>query len=391
MSFEKNLLQLQRYIEKEKFRGFDPYDALNSPWLRFLSGEQKYIRIAWTQFMKHCPINLRPLLGIKKDYNPKGLGLFLAGYAKLYQLSSHPHYLSKMKELQELLQKCISPGYSGSCWGYNFDWQSRAFYLPRGTPTIVNSSFIGHALLDAYDASKDISFLEQVLSIPDFLLKDLHQSHTKEGVCFSYTPLDQTTIHNANLLGASLLIRLQKYSPLSSHSQKWRECALQALSYTMHYQKENGSWSYAQTKFQQWIDSFHTGFNLQSMLYFFDEEEGLKYQENFYRGVKFYQENFFLPDGQAKYYHNRLYPLDIHAPAQAIVFFSRLDRLNREYRAFTTTILEKMIADFQDKKGYFYFQKQALWSHKIPYIRWAQSWAFHALTEYLLVQRRETC
>ena len=35
------------------------------------------------------------------------------------------------------------------CWGYNFDWQSRNFFAPRDTPTIVPTAFAARALIEA--------------------------------------------------------------------------------------------------------------------------------------------------------------------------------------------------------------------------------------------------
>ena len=45
------------------------------------------------------PVNIRPLLGIKKDYNPKGLGLFLSGYIKQYSITGSADYLQKIKQI----------------------------------------------------------------------------------------------------------------------------------------------------------------------------------------------------------------------------------------------------------------------------------------------------
>jgi len=56
-----NLDKLRLYIEKEKFKGHDPYDALNSPFLRAISFGNKYLRIAFTQGLKRLPVNLHPL------------------------------------------------------------------------------------------------------------------------------------------------------------------------------------------------------------------------------------------------------------------------------------------------------------------------------------------
>ncbi|MCD6151515.1 MAG: delta-aminolevulinic acid dehydratase, partial [Deltaproteobacteria bacterium] len=171
---------------------------------------RKYGRIAWTQLMRRLPVNLRPLLLVPRGRNPKGLGLFLGGYAKLYRSDPQPAYLRNIHDLLDLLEKLRSPGYAGSCWGYNFDWQSRAFFIPKYTPTVVNSSFIGHALMDTWETVGEQRALDMAVSIKDFLLRDLHRTAEGETFCFSYTPIDRTAVHNANLLGASLLIRLYK-------------------------------------------------------------------------------------------------------------------------------------------------------------------------------------
>ena len=46
-------------------------------------------------------------------------------------------------------------------------------------------------------------------------------------------------------------------------------------------------------------------------------------------------------------------------------------------------ILTKFLTTFQNDKGFFYFQQNKYGTNRIPYIRWSQAWAFHALTEYL--------
>ncbi|MBE9569220.1 MAG: glycoside hydrolase family 127 protein, partial [Proteobacteria bacterium] len=367
------------YVEGEDFRGYDPYDALNSPLLRFLSHNSKYLRILFIQTLKRLPFNLRPVLGIRKELNPKGLGLFLWGYAKLYGAEKEQRYLTTISHLLDLLEHTRSNGYFGNCWGYNFDWQSRAFYVPKYTPTVVNSSFIGHALLDTYKYTGHERALEMALSIKDFILNDLNRLENGNKICFSYTPVDHYFVHNANLLGASILIRLYKYTGESA----LKDAAFASLGYTMNHQREDGSWFYAERERAHWIDSFHTGFNLQSILYFIEEGFADEYLTDFNKGVCFYRDHFFLKDGTPKYYHNKTYPIDIHAPAQALVFFSRL---GGKYTSLAEKILDWMVLHMRNKKGYFYFQKHPFYTNKIPYMRWGQAWAFHALTEYYLTE-----
>lgn len=377
MDVKPHIEKLRNYIEANNFAGYDPYDALNSPILRTLSFNSKYLRIFFIQLLKRSPFNFRSLIGIKKGLNPKALGLFLWGHAKLYAVEKQKSHLNTISRLLDLLEDTRSKGYSGNCWGYNFDWQSRAFFVPKYTPTIVNSSFIGHALIDTYRLAESQKALDMAISIKDFILNDLNRTEEGENFCFSYTPLDSTAVHNANLLGASFLIRINKYAP----DEAIKQTALSSLKYSLKYQRANGSWYYAETDYQHWIDSFHTGFNLQSILYFFEEGFAEKFKDNFQKGIDFYKDNFFLKDGTPKYYHNRVYPIDIHAPTQAIVFFSRFDN---DYKNFAELLLEWTIRNMQDDRGHFYFQKTPILTKRIPYMRWGQAWAFHALSEYYL-------
>jgi hypothetical protein len=343
--------------------------------LRKLSGGRKYGRIAVIQALKKLPLDFRPLLGVKKGHNPKGIGLFLWGYVKLCKIDPRPEYHERIQYLIDLLDKVKNQGYSGACWGYNFDWQSRVAYLPQNTPTIVNSSFIGHALLDAYTLLGNKDALHLAISIGDFIIKDLNRDRQGDAICFSYSPTDRNFVHNANLLGASLLIRLSHLTGVD----ELRNTALSSLRYTMERQRDDGSWFYAEPKMQNWIDSFHTGFNLQAIRYFLELGEAKQYENSYKRGVKFYAGNFFLSDGTPKYYHNRVYPIDIHAPAEAIVFFSSE---GEQYCELTDRVLNWTLVNMYNPKGYFYFRKGRRFTNKIPYIRWGQAWMFHALTEY---------
>ena len=71
-----------------------------------------------------------------KGVNPKGLGLFLAGYLKLYAITQNSQWLKSIESVLALLEQTRSKGYNGHCWGYHFDWQSRAGFTPEYTPTI---------------------------------------------------------------------------------------------------------------------------------------------------------------------------------------------------------------------------------------------------------------
>jgi hypothetical protein len=89
----QSLQKLERYLDRTELMGYDPYDALNSPFLSKVSLGLKYPRIAFTQGLKLSPVNLRPFLGVRPGFNPKGIGLFLSGNLKRYSENKHESYL----------------------------------------------------------------------------------------------------------------------------------------------------------------------------------------------------------------------------------------------------------------------------------------------------------
>jgi len=369
---------LQKHIENEKFKGWDPYDALNSSFLIFVSLRNKYIRAAFTQFFRISKINLRPIFGIKKGYNPKGIGLFLESYSKLYKVSGNRAYLNQIDELINILENTVSIGYSGNCWGYNFPWQSKVVFKPRWMPTTVNTAFIGHALLYCYEFTGNLRAYELLKSIPEFMLNDLNRLETNDSICFSYSPMDKEFVHNANMLGASFLCRFGKMFS----RPELVEIAHKSLKYSVDSQNADGSWHFAVLKTHKWVDSFHTGFKLESIRWFIEAGEGDKYIHSYNKGVIFYKDNFFLKDGTPKYYHNKVYPIDIHAPAEALYYFSKFkDDSSKE---LTQRVVNWVVNNMYDSdKGYFYFRKSKNGINKISYIRWTQSWILRGLAEYI--------
>ena len=113
---EDSFYQLKKYCESEAFKGWDPYDGLNSKIFKLLKMDKiSFFRLAWIQFFKRSPINFREIMLVEKDYNPKGLGLFLTGYCNLYKVNPNEDYLEKIIFLADKLIELKSEGYSGAC------------------------------------------------------------------------------------------------------------------------------------------------------------------------------------------------------------------------------------------------------------------------------------
>ena len=384
---KNSFTKLKDYCEREEFKGYDPYDGLNSKLFQSIPGisKNKFFRLAWIQFFKRSPLNLRGISGIKKDFNPKGLALFLAGYCNLYQIESKAEYKIKIVFLTNKILELRNGDYSGACWGYNFDWQARAFFQPKNTPTIVASTFIANALLDAYEITKDERLLKEARSTCDFILKDLNRTYDDNNdFAFSYSPLDKSVVFNASLLGSRLLSRVFS----KTGEAELIEAAKQSINFCCDHQNADGSWGYGTLPFHQWIDNFHTGYNLECISDYMKYSGDSIYKDNITRGYKYYIGTFFTEEGIPKYYNNSIFPIDIHAPAQMVVTLSKLGKFT-ENKELIDKVLGWTIKNMQSPKGYFYYQINKYYSSRIPYIRWAQSWMFYALATYIKLDSNE--
>ena len=304
----------------------------------------------------------------------------LAALADYRRLQSEEAEVNARERLDDLIGMSLK-GFSGACWGYNFDWQSRSFFVPKGTPTIIPTAFAARALCEAAEVIDRDQYLPFARTICNFILSDLNRSdETSEEVCFSYSPLDRTRVFNATLMAGEGLATIGGML----HEQSFCEGAMRATRYVIRRQLSDGSWAYGAEGHQTWSDNFHTGFILTSLSRIMTGCEAREELEPaLVRGYEFWRERFFLSNGWPKYYPNRLYPADVHSVAAAIVTLVEL----RGSFPGTLELAEKIagwaIENMRSSEGYFYYQRQRFHTNRIPYMRWSQAWMAYALARLL--------
>jgi hypothetical protein len=378
---------LWQWCRRQGFAGYDPYDALNSRLLQATPfRHSRAARLAWTQFHKRSPINLRSLARIPRERNAKGIALFALAALAQYRRNQTKEAEIEARELLDDLMWMRLKGFKGAAWGYNFDWQSRSFLAPRGTPTVVPTAFAARALCEAAEIFGHEEYLPFARTVCDFMLNDLKRSEeTDTEVCFSYSPLDQTRVFNASLLAGETFAVVGRLSGEASLCD-W---SMRAARYVIRRQRADGSWAYGGDDYQSWADNFHTAFILGSLSRIIDATKSVpgavatglldELDNTLRRGYEFWKEIFFLDNGWPKYYPDRLYPADAHSAAAAIVTLVDL-----RGRIPGTMILAEKIADWaidnlRDSDGYFHYQRRRFYNVRIPYMRWSQAWMAYAL------------
>jgi hypothetical protein len=337
--------------------------------------------LAWTQFFKRSPINFRKIAGVLPERNAKGMALFaLAALANYRCLQTKEAEVEARELLDDLIGMSLK-GFKGACWGYNFDWQSRSFFAPKGTPTIIPTAFAARALCEAAEVIDRDEYLPFARTICDFILNDLNRSdETSEEACFSYSPLDQTRVFNASLMAAEVLATVGGMLG----EQSMCEWAMRATRYVVRRQLADGSWPYGADGHQTWSDNFHTGFILTSLSRIMKGCEGRdELEPALIHGYEFWKERFFLSNDWPKYYANRLYPADVHSAAAAIVTLVELRGRFSGTLEFAEQIADWAMENMRSSEGYFYYQRHRFHTNRIPYMRWSQAWMTYALARLL--------
>lgn len=397
---------LRAWCRERGHAGHDPFDALNSRLFQSTPlRHSRLARLAWTQAFKRSPVNLRRLALVPKGRNAKGTALFaLAALSRFRAKGREEDGLEARALLEDLLDARGETG--GAAWGYNFDWQGRAFYAPRGTPTVVPTAFAVRALVEATRAldtpgeEGTVSggvwpYLTAATAACRFILDQLHRSdETDDEVCFSYTPLDRTRVFNASLLAGEALAA----AGAVTGPKTWPDYALRAARYVVRRQRADGSWAYGADSYQSWADNFHTAFVLTSLARIerdcaaqlaTDEATRAEIEGALSRGYRFWREGFFLADGWPKYYHRTAHPADAHSAGAALVALAELREREPDAPELARRVAAWTLRELRDPRGFFYYQKRRLRTVRTPYMRWSQAWMAYGLARMLEVDGDE--
>ena len=344
-------------------------------------------RLAWLQMVKRSPFDLRPALRITEGVNPKGLALFaLAELSRLRTNGSTEHAENAGELLNRLLETEIkgtdAEGLETTAFGYNFDWQSRAFFAPKGTPAVVPTAFACRALIAGYGAFRDERFLIEADRVCRFILSGLERPvESATEICFSYTPVDKGIVYNASLLAGESLAAVGRLTA----NEGYLATAAKAARFVLKRQRNDGAWVYGEAPTQQWVDNFHTAYILVSLVRIADTVPELEpdISAAVAKGIGYWIDNFFLGDGTPKYYDNAVYPIDIHSAAVAIAALSELTVIDGRLLPLARRVAEWTTTNMLDPDGHFYYQIRKNGTVKTPFMRWGQAWMAYALAQLI--------
>lgn len=369
-SFDDAFQRVYRYCRECGYQGWDTFDGLssqlfrNSPLYRM-----PLARLAWCELFRGSPVNLRRAARVPQGDHAKGLALFASG---LVARGEH----GEARDLLTRLESLACPGSRGTSWGENFDRQFRHGLTPAGIPDSVTTVFVANAMLDYHEAVGAHDLLDMAAQACRFILGDLVLYEDGTTMCMGYLPGDAARVHNVNMLAATLLARVARLTSNRAYLEKSRK----AMRYSVKAMRPDYSWAYGEGRLQQFTDSVHTGFNLVSIKRWMEHAQEMTWEKELRKAYRYYLDHFWLEDGCPRYYHDAVYPIDVHCSAQGIVTCLELAGEHPDSLPLARRIARWAVDNMQDDSGYFYYQKRRAFTNRIPYMRRSQAWMFYALS-----------
>ena len=315
-----------------------------------------------------------------REAEPQRVGALPGGHRPIPEACGRRRIGGDRAALKDRIQALRSPGMPYWCWGYSFPWQTRTVLVPAAAPNLVCTTFVANALLDVHERHGDADCLEMGVSAAEYLLRDLFRTESPSVAGFAYPlPNASAHTHNANFLAAALLGRVYRLT----HVAEFRDAALRAARYSASRQRPDGSWVYGEAPSQQWIDNFHTGYNLCALKQLGRDLETDEFSDCVDRGFDFYRTHFFREDGAVRYYADRLYPVDSHCVAQSLITLTEFSQERPDVLEMLPVVLAWAMQHLWDPQGFFYYRVHRIGTVKTSYMRWCQAWMLLALTTML--------
>jgi hypothetical protein len=371
------IARVRAWGEAHDWRGYDPYDGLNSPFAPLLTAGTPLGKRVLTQAVKHAPLNLRPLLRIPADHNAMAIALVASGYARLAASGDASGGASARRWLDWLVKN--HTGGDALAWGYHFPVQTRFFGYNRGTPNAIATSFAAHALLDGLELLGDRRYIAPLRAAARFVSDELLVASSRP--YFRYVRSEEELVHNANVLIAGFLARTCR----ALNDEDIAAPVSETVQTTLAAQRDDGSWPYAETSGHHWVDNFHTAYVLESLSYCVDVP---RVREALERGYCYWMDHMFLPDGSPTFGPGRVYPHDAQAYSQAVETHVAMIGLSGAAYDHARRAAEVLVAAMVAPDGAVYFQRRRWWTNRVVFMRWSAAPAFRALAGLRLAQRR---
>lgn len=370
---EESLTRVIQWVVDHDYKGYEPADGNSSLLFPLTLGRVPPMRVL-QQVVLRAPFNIRPFLGVRRHESAIGRGYMAWAHLSIYRRTGSATAREQARACLAWLVVNRARDYDEFCWGDPYEYATRSGRRPFGEPILIWTALIGLTFLDAFDTFGNPQDLRVAESIGRWMLT-LPAERTRRGLCLSYVTFRQSSIHNANMMGAAFLARLAA----ATGNRKAQTIARSAMVYSCARQRKDGSWFYAEAPKYHWIDNFHTGYNLSALKVYREASSDRCFDGHLANGLNYFKTSFFEADGRPKYFHDRAQPVDIQCASQAIETLVSLSDDDPSSLTLALKVADWTIANLQAPDGHFCYRDIGWTKVRTPMLHWGQGTMAKAL------------
>lgn len=326
--------------------------------------------------------SLRKLVWHKTRF-PIANAHYIMGFLFLYRVNQDKNYLTAALDIAENLLDSSIPGFSGHCWGYPFDWQTRRGLWKKGTPLVTTTPYVFDAFLELHRVTNEQNFLDIAHSITEFVAQDIPETSRGRGKAAGYTPNDQSQVVNASAYRAACLATA---APLFK-VEKYRQLAEGNALFVIDQQRPDGSWPYsANDPRDAFTDHIHTCFVLKGLYRSYQCLGGEEILQAVRRGYLYYRRALFnvhnCPRTLSPKDNPRFRLVELYDFAEALNLALLLEP-DIPTEGLADKLVKQLLTEWQTPAGFFMTRISTFGlRNMIPYHRWGQSQIFRSLALY---------
>ncbi len=262
---------LESYLLHNSLATYDPYDVWKTDIgvkIKKLYYKNKYLGLipAGIITIYDLYINNHKRTGYYKQEYPITRAQAAITLLNMYEQEKNLKYIEYAKKHIDWLLDHVSTGYSGHCWGMNYDWVYTATdTYNKNTPFSTHTPYPLEALVQYYNITKDETVLEAIKSVFLFLEKDIKvMKETEEMLILSYGVEKDRIVTNANSYSMYMYALLISFLP---EQEEYIKNKIKKLyNFITSVQQDDGSWLYSPYDNDTFIDCFHSAIVVKNII-----------------------------------------------------------------------------------------------------------------------------
>lgn len=262
---------IEKYLLQEDLLTYDPYDI----WITDFGKKVKEFYYKH-RFMGVIPAGVLTIydlylnntlrLGYHKQEYPIAKAQAVLALLNLYRDNPDDIYLQYAKKDIDWLVVNSSKGYSGCCWGLNFEWvYSAEDSYDSNTPFSTHTPYPLEAMVKYYEITKDKSLIEPIISVFLFFENDIKiMIESTDKIILSYGVERDRIVVNANSYAMYCYALLLEFLP--DKKEYITQKIYKLYSFISSVQRGDGSWLYSPYEESTFIDCFHSAFVIKNLI-----------------------------------------------------------------------------------------------------------------------------